>query len=136
MQAVKQGGVRAEINVTPLVDVVLVLLIIFMVVAPHLAITPNVALPETERPEQRGEDARRIVVGIERGGTLWIDTEQVSADRFQQRMQEIATHRSDWEVAIQGDARLTYGEVRQAMLAVESAGFSRVGLITKRLEDG
>ncbi len=132
MQPVKTGNVQAAINVTPLVDVVLVLLIIFMVVVPQLVTGPGVQLPTTDGPPEKPDDGRQILVAIERGGTIWIDDDALTAAQFAGAIHATAESRADWQVVIKGDARLTFGEVRQAMLAVESAGFKNVGLIAER----
>ena len=135
MQAGKPGKVNSTINVTPLVDVVLVLLIIFMVMAPQLVGGQKVDLPVTEKPPEKPEDGKQIMVSIEPGGKFWIDEDEVPAGNFQAGMQQAAAERGDWKVVIKGDASLEYGTVKQAMLAVQSAGFKNVGLITERYED-
>ena len=135
MQPAKPHKIQAAINVTPLVDVVLVLLIIFMVIAPQLDGGPDVQLPTTDHPPARQDDGRQILVALEWGGTIWLDSDRVSADLFPQRIRAAADDRADWQVVIKGDARLTFGEVRQAMLAVEAAGFKDVGLVAERREE-
>ena len=135
MQAVKPDKVQSAINVTPLVDVVLVLLIIFMVVAPQMQSGPPVDLPTTDQPPRRQDTGRQILVALERSGTIWIDSNQVGADRFYESLQEAAVERADWKVVIKGDSRLTFGQVKQAMLAADAAGFKDVGLIAERRDD-
>jgi biopolymer transport protein ExbD len=126
--------VRSGINVTPLVDVVLVLLIIFMIIAPHLQSETDVDLPTTDRPPDRPDDGRQIVVLIDAAGLIRIDEEPVTLEQFPQRLREVADGRADWPVVIKGDADLPFGAVRQAMFAIESAGFADVGLIAERRE--
>jgi len=128
--------VTSGINVTPLVDVVLVLLIIFMVIAPQLQTDAPVELPRTERPPDHPDDGRLITVTIEADGSFWIDDRPVEPERFEQRMREAAADRPDWRVVIKGDSRLRFGQVQSTMFAVESAGFGKVGLITERREEG
>ncbi|MDH3626382.1 MAG: biopolymer transporter ExbD [Acidobacteriota bacterium] len=135
MQGAKPGKLESQINVTPLVDVVLVLLIIFMVVAPQIQARPDLQVPQTEQPAEKPDDGRQILVAIERTGVIWVDDRALSAVEFSDAMQEIALDRGDWKVVIKGDARLRFGEVQQAMLAVEAAGFANVGLITAQLDD-
>jgi len=135
MQAVEPDKVQSSINVTPLVDVVLVLLIIFMVVAPQMQSGPSVDLPTTDQPPRRQDTGRQILVAIERSGTIWIDNDQVAADRFYESLQEAAVERAEWKVVIKGDSRLTFGQVKQAMLAADAAGFKDVGLIAERRDD-
>ena len=130
MQAGNPKKLRCEINVTPLVDVVLVLLIIFMVIAPQLKSGPEVKLPTTDQPPKKPDDAQQVVVAIDHRGTIWIGDEQVEHGQFPERIREFV----DGKIVIKGDARLTFGEVRQAMLAVEAAGASSIGLIAERRE--
>jgi biopolymer transport protein ExbD len=132
MQPARLQQVKATINVTPLVDVVLVLLIIFMVIAPQLHAGPNVQLPTTDQPQRKSDDGQQILIALEWGGTIWVDGDYVSPEQFAERIREVAQERAGWQVVIKGDARLTFGEVRQAMLAVEAAGLKDVGLIADR----
>jgi biopolymer transport protein ExbD len=134
MQAAKPDKVQSAINVTPLVDVVLVLLIIFMVVAPQMHSGPALDLPETDQPPKRDDGGQQILVAIEHGGTMWIDAERVEPERFYESLQQAVETRADWKVVIKGDSRLTYGQVKQAMLAADAAGFRDVGLIAERRE--
>jgi biopolymer transport protein ExbD len=124
---------QAVINVTPLVDVVLVLLIIFMVMAPQLSKGPDVTLPNTTKPRDQGDERSRILVTIDEAGGLWIDDQSFPADQFEEGLRAAAGDAPDPKVVIRGDARLRLGEVRQAMLAIEQAGFHGVGLIAKRI---
>ncbi len=125
---------QAVINVTPLVDVVLVLLIIFMVMAPQLSKGPDVDLPDTAKPREQGDERSRILVTIDEAGGLWIDDQPVAADHFGEDLRAAAGDDPDPKVVIRGDARLRLGEVRRAMLAIEQAGFHGVGLIAKRAD--
>jgi len=127
-RATSTTSVRPSINVTPLVDVVLVLLIIFMVIAPSLH-TDAVHLPTTDDPADRSDDGRKIEVVLGAGGSIWIDGEPTSAERFRDEIRDASRGREDWQVVVKGDATLTFGEVQRAMLAIEAAGFPGVGLI-------
>jgi biopolymer transport protein ExbD len=114
-------------------------LIIFMVIAPQLHSGPDLTLPTTDKPPEKPDDGRQILVALERSGTIWVDSAQLTPQQFPERIREAAKGRDDWQVVIKGDARLTFGEVKQAMLAVEAAGFKDVGLIAERrdaLEQG
>jgi biopolymer transport protein TolR len=131
MRAAKPGKLNSEINVTPLVDVVLVLLIIFMVIAPQLGPGPDVQPPVTERPPEAGDDGRQIMVAIDRGGRIFIDDDEIAGDQFARHLDAMSTTHANWKVVVKGDATLTYGDVRQAMLAIEAAGFRDVGLVAE-----
>ena len=134
MQVGDAGKLRSGINVTPLVDVVLVLLIIFMVIAPQLAAGPDIDVPTTDLPPSQGDQQDRIVVAIERDGTAWIGDVRTTADRFADDLRAAAPG-TDGQVVIEADGALTFGHVRRAMLAVDAAGFPDVGVIAKRTTD-
>jgi len=132
MRPVKPGRIQSAINVTPLVDVVLVLLIIFMVMAPQMHKGPDVHLPDTAKPREQGDERGRILVSIDEAGGLWINDQPVAAESFGDSLRAAAgAEQTDIKVVIRGDARLRLGMVRQAMLAIEDAGFHGVGLIAK-----
>ena len=131
MRPGEPAKVQSTINVTPLVDVVLVLLIIFMVVAPQMRPGPEVRLPDTAKPREQGEQGARVLVTIDEHGALWIDDQPITAERLGEGLRASAGGQQDTKVVIQGDARLRFGEVRQAMMAIEEAGFHRVALLAK-----
>src|SRR5262245_5410922 len=114
---------QATINITPLVDVVLVLLIIFMVMAPEMRKGPDVTLPNTTKPTDQGDERGRVLVSIDDAGGLWINDKQVAAEQFGEALQAAVGAESDPKVVIRGDARLNFRQVRDAMIAVELAGF-------------
>ena len=132
MRLGEPARMQAVINITPLVDVVLVLLIIFMVMAPSLRKGPEVDLPNTAKPREQGDERNKILVTIAEAGELWVDEQPVTAERLGEGLRAAAGDEQDPKVVIRGDARLRFGEVRQAMLAIEQAGFHGVGLIAKR----
>ncbi len=131
MQLGEPAKMQSAINVTPLVDVVLVLLIIFMVVAPQMRKGPEVNLPDTTKPRDQGDERSQILVTIDDAGGLWIDDQPVAAEHLGEGLRAAVGAETDPKVVIRGDARLHLREVRQAMLAIESAGFRGVGLIAK-----
>jgi biopolymer transport protein ExbD len=132
MRLGEPARMQAAINITPLVDVVLVLLIIFMVMAPQMRKGPDVDLPDTAKPGEQGDERGRILVSIDEAGGLWIDDQQVAAENFGDALRAAVGGQPDPRVVIRGDARLNFREVRQTMLAIEEAGFRGVGLIAKR----
>ena len=135
MRPGEPSRMQASINVTPLVDVVLVLLIIFMVVAPGMMKPgPEVNLPRTARPPEQGDARDRLLVTLDERGTLWIDDQQVTSDGFGDSLRLAAGGVADTKVVIQGDAGRSWGDVRHTMLAVEEAGFKDVGLIAQRAD--
>ncbi len=132
MRLGEQAKMQAAINITPLVDVVLVLLIIFMVMAPQMRKGPEVNLPNTAKPSDQGDERGRILVSIDNAGGLWINDQQVAAEHFGEALHAAVGAELNPTVVIRGDARLKFREVRQAMFALEQAGFHGVGLIAKR----
>jgi biopolymer transport protein ExbD/biopolymer transport protein TolR len=122
---------QSSINVTPLVDVVLVLLIIFMVMAPQMRKGPEVRLPKTEKPTQQGDERGRILVSIDEAGRTWINDKPVAAAQFGNALRAAVAAETDPKVVIRGDAKLNFRLVREAMQAIEQTGFRGVGLIAK-----
>ena len=127
-----QPKLQASINITPLVDVVLVLLIIFMVMAPQMRKGPDVNLPHTVKPIKQGDERGTILVTIDESGGLWIDDKPISAENFADGLHAAVGTETDPKVVIRGDSKLNFRAVRQAMLVIEQAGFRGVGLIAKR----
>jgi biopolymer transport protein TolR len=132
MRLGEPSRMQAAINITPLVDVVLVLLIIFMVMAPQMRKGPDVNLPNTTKPTDQGDERGRILVSIDDAGRLWINDQQVAAEQFGEALRAAAGSETAPKVVIRGDAKLNFRQVREAMIAVEEAGFRGVGLIAKR----
>ncbi len=132
MRLGEPSKLQAAINITPLVDVVLVLLIIFMVIAPQMRKGPDVDLPDTAKPSEQGDERGRILVSIDEAGKMWINDQSVTAEHFGEALHAAVSAERDPKVVIRGDARLNFREVREAMLAIEQAGFRGVGLIAKR----
>ena len=132
MRLGEPARMQSSINVTPLVDVVLVLLIIFMVMAPQLRKGPDIDLPDTRKPSEQGDERAKILVTIDQAGGVWIDDQPVAPEHFSEALLVAAGHKPNTKVVIRGDAGLHFGEVRQVMGAIERAGFHGVGLIAKR----
>ena len=132
MRLGETARMQAAINITPLVDVVLVLLIIFMVMAPQMRKGPDVNLPNTSKPSDQGDERGRILVSVDGAGKLWINDQQVAPEQFGDALRAAVGAETEPKVVIRGDARLNFRQVREAMIAVEEAGFRGVGLIAKR----
>jgi len=132
MRLGEPSKMQAAINITPLVDVVLVLLIIFMVMAPQMRKGPDVNVPNTTKPNAQGDERGRILVSIDDAGGLWINDRSVAPEHFGEALNTAVGAEQNPKIVIRGDAKLNFGEVRQAMLAIEQAGFRGVGLIAKR----
>ena len=132
MRLGEPSRMQAAINITPLVDVVLVLLIIFMVMAPQMRKGPDVNVPNTAKPNSQGDERGRILVSIDEAGGLWINDRPVAPEHFDETLRAAVGVETNPRVVIRGDANLNFRQVRDAMIAVEQAGFRGVGLIAKR----
>ena len=119
----------AEINVTPFVDVMLVLLIIFMVAAPLLTVGVPIDLPETQAKPMEG-DTEPITVSIGEDGKIFLQEEEVDAERLVTVLQAIAAAGLDQRIYVRGDRNADYGTIMRVMGRLNSAGYRRIGLVT------
>ena len=124
-----------EINVTPFVDVMLVLLIVFMVTAPLLTVGVPVDLPKT-RAGQISADASPLVVSIQADGQLYLQDNQIDGDTLIPRLQAVSEANPDVRIFVRGDQSVPYGEVVQLMGRIQTAGFQRVALVAELPQDG
>ena len=132
MRLGESAKMQAAINITPLVDVVLVLLIIFMVMAPQMRKGPDVNLPNTAKPSDQGDERGRILVSIDDAGQLWVNDQRVAREQFGEALRAAVGTEPNPKVVVRGDAKVKFREVRETMLALDQAGFRGVGLIAKR----
>lgn len=130
------GAVRSDINVTPFVDVVLVLLIIFMVVTPLLANPVPVALPETKSPDAVKEDPKQRTVSVKTDGTIFLDQTIITEAGLKTAFEELYLSSPEADIVIRGDARVKYKRVREVMKIINQAGFKNVGLISTKIKTG
>jgi biopolymer transport protein TolR len=119
----------AEINVTPFVDVMLVLLIIFMVAAPLLTVGVPIDLPETQAKAMAG-DTEPITVSIDPEGKIFLQDEEVDAERLVTTLQAIAQNGVDERIYVRGDRDADYGTIMRVMGRLNAAGYRRIGLVT------
>ena len=120
----------AEINVTPFVDVMLVLLIIFMVAAPLLTVGVPVELPKTSAGALPTEAEEPLTISLTADGQIVIQTTEVSEAEFLTRLRGIAEERNDDKVFLRADGAIPYERVVQIMGALNNAGFADIGLVT------
>jgi biopolymer transport protein TolR len=120
----------AEINVTPFVDVMLVLLIIFMVAAPLLTVGVPVELPKTAAQALPSETEEPLTVSLAADGTVILMTTEISREDLIPRLRAVAAERSDDRVYLRADGTVPYEEVAQIMGALNAGGFSSIGLVT------
>ena len=121
--------VMAEINVTPFVDVMLVLLIVFMVTAPLLTVGVPVDLPKTKAPAL-GQDREPLSVTIKRDGTIFLQKEPIPQEQLVDRLKAIAANGYDQRIFVRGDTQANYGKVMEVMGILAAAGFTHIGLVT------
>jgi biopolymer transport protein ExbD/biopolymer transport protein TolR len=136
--AKRSMNVTSDINVTPMVDVMLVLLIIFMVITPMLQKGINVDLAKTDNPQQMPdadkEDA--LLVAVTRDGKVFFGTDQVAPDQLTSKIKDRLINRVDKRVFIRADARARYGNVVEVVDNVRAAGVDQLGLLTEQRKQG
>ena len=132
-----RGEVTSDINVTPMADVMLVLLIIFMVVTPMLQKGKDVELARTKNPIDMKEADRddAIIVAITRDGKFYLGTDQIKIDDLAAKVNDLLTNRLEKKVFVKSDNRAKYGDVVQVVDNIRNAGVDQVGLLTERLDD-
>jgi biopolymer transport protein TolR len=126
--------VNSNINVTPMVDVMLVLLIIFMVITPMLNNKVNVDLPKTDSATAM-EDANKedaVTIAVTRDGRTFLGADQVTLDDLGPKISKLLENRTTKQVYMRADARANYGKVMDAVDGVRAAGVSQLGLLTER----
>jgi biopolymer transport protein TolR len=119
----------AEINVTPFVDVMLVLLIVFMITAPLLTVGVPIDLPETQAKQLEG-DSEPITVSIRADGKIYLQDAEVDADKLVATLQAIARNGLNERVFVRGDRSADYGTIMRVMGRLNSAGYKKIGLVT------
>ncbi len=128
----KVGSYRpmSEINVTPLVDVMLVLLVVFMITAPLLTVGVPVDLPKADSPVIAGQD-EPLVVTVDATGKLYLQETVVALDKLVARLAAVTESRKETRIFVRGDRTIAYGKVMEVMGLINLAGYSRVALITE-----
>jgi biopolymer transport protein TolR len=121
----------SEINVTPLVDVMLVLLVIFMITAPLLTVGVPVNLPQEKSRPLTG-DEEPLTVTIDRAGKIYLQETPVEIDELVPRLTAIAANGYDQRVYVRGDRNVNYGTVMSVMARMSDAGFTRIGLVNEQ----
>jgi biopolymer transport protein ExbD len=132
-----RGEVTSDINVTPMADVMLVLLIIFMVVTPMLQKGKDVELARTKNPIDMKEADRddAIIVAVTRDGKFYLGTDPVKIDDLAGKVTDLLSNKLEKKVFVKSDNRAKYGDVVQVVDNIRNAGVDQVGLLTERLDD-
>ncbi|MBK5571456.1 protein TolR [Ensifer sp. 2YAB10] len=128
----RRGGKKAimsEINVTPFVDVMLVLLIIFMVAAPMMTVGVPIDLPETQA-KALNSDTQPITVSVNPAGEIYLQETPIAIDEVVPKLEAIATTGYNERIYVRGDTNADYGTVMKVMARISAAGFKNLGLVT------
>jgi biopolymer transport protein TolR len=131
----KKGGLNSDINVTPLVDVMLVLLIIMMLIAPMLQKGVNVKLPVAGNTVDKPDTQEQTVVAIDSANQFWVNGLQVSKTDFADEVKNRLEDKDEKVVLIKGDQDASYSAIMQAMDDLRSVGIENIGLITDKKAD-
>ncbi|ACM37606.1 MULTISPECIES: protein TolR [Rhizobium/Agrobacterium group] len=133
----RRGGKRgpvSEINVTPLVDVMLVLLIIFMVAAPMMTVGVPIDLPETQASAMNS-DTQPITISVNPAGEIYLQESPIPLEEIVPKLQAIATTGYNERIYVRGDTAAAYGTVMKVMARISSAGYKNIGLVTLQEQD-
>ncbi len=127
----------ADINVTPMVDVMLVMLIIFMVITPMLSKGVTVELAKTKNPipMQAADKSDAIIVAVSKDGKTYLNTTQMPADDLPPKVKDLLTNRVDKTVFVKSDARARYEKVVDVVDNLRAAGVDNIGLLTEQIQD-
>jgi len=126
----RAAHVMSEINVTPMVDVMLVLLIIFMVAAPLLTVGVPIDLPQTQA-KSLDQDREPLTVTVNDKGKVYLQNTDIALDELVPKLQAIAKNGADERIYVRGDRKVDYGTVMRVMGRLSAAGYRRVALITE-----
>ena len=135
LMALAESPLNSNINVTPFVDVCLVLLIIFMVVTPMLQKGVPVVLPETTQPEKTPDTEKQLQISVKDDGLVYIGPNARRMEELTGELEDIFERTPDREIAVKGDKRTKYGKVLEVLRACRDAGFENVGLISEKIKD-
>jgi biopolymer transport protein TolR len=130
----RHHGLISEINVTPFVDVMLVLLIIFMVAAPLLTVGVPIDLPETSANAMNPE-TQPITISVNENGQIYLQETEIPLDEVVAKLSAIATTGYEERIYVRGDKTTNYGIVMQVMARIQAAGYTKIGLVTLQEQD-
>ena len=130
----RHHGLMSEINVTPFVDVMLVLLIIFMVAAPLLTVGVPIDLPET-RANAMNPETQPITISVNENGQIYLQETEIPLEEVVAKLNAIATTGYEERIYVRGDKTTNYGTVMQVMARIQAAGYTKIGLVTLQEQD-
>ena len=126
-----KAPLTSEINVTPLIDVCLVLLIIFMVITPLLQKGVPVNLPVTDDPQKTPDTEKQLIISVKSDATVYVGSTVVRSDMVESQLKQVFDRTPDREIAVKGDRAVKYGDVLDVLKACREVGFNDVGLIAQ-----
>ena len=126
----RRRAVMSEINVTPMVDVMLVLLIIFMVAAPLLTVGVPIDLPETQAKSME-QDREPLTISVNDKGQVFLQNTEIKLDEIVPKLKAIAKNGAEERIYVRGDRKVDYGTVMRVMGRLSAAGYRRVALVTE-----
>jgi biopolymer transport protein TolR len=134
----KQGGVKSDINVTPLVDVCLVLLIIFMVVTPMLQRGKSVKLPSVKEPKEKKENPKDpLIVSVTPDKKIYVEQEEFPSDEeLERKLSQVMSDSPEKPILLKGDMTLTFGDVRKVMNIARKANAKGIELGVEEIKEG
>ena len=125
-----ERGMMAQINVTPLVDVMLVLLVIFMVTAPMMQQGVQVNLPKADTKGMNAQEDT-VIVSVDKSGRTFLNKDEIPSGDLRRKLTEMFATRTKKEVFLKADSGVPYGEVVRAMADIKGAGIERLGMVTE-----
>jgi len=132
-----RGEVSSDINVTPMADVMLVLLIIFMVITPMLQKGVSVDMAKTNNPKEMTEADKEdsILVAVSRDGKYYLNQDRVNVDDLTAKVSDLVSNRLDKMIFVKGDYRAKYGDVVKVVDNLRAAGVDKIGLLTEKVDE-
>ncbi len=134
--AISSGGdsdeVLSEINITPMVDVMLVLLVVFIITAPLMTNAINVNLPDTETTVQIEEPKKPLVLSIDADGKIYLDKDEYALEILQQELEGRKLTDTELRSNLNADDAVNYGVVAKVMVLIEKAGIEKLSMVTER----
>ncbi len=131
MERSQESKPMSDINVTPLVDVMLVLVVIFILTAPLLASAIRLDLPKAQGAEASAAAQKPVVVSLDAAGNTYLDDEALDAQALGRRLRDLAASRADTEIQLRADTTVPYGRVVELMGELNSAGLHRIAFVTE-----
>ena len=132
LQAKRSDTPMSDINMTPLIDVMLVLLVIFIITAPMMLSAVKVDLPKVNAAASSQSDAQPLAVTIDQAGAVYVQEQRLQGQALQQALQQAAQRNPATEVQLRADAAVPYGRVVEFMALANAAGLSRIGFVTEK----